>query len=72
MALPPGADTAALLGSHGVWVERTTGRNTRDGNESLAILTYPCARAQVERAAAALAAATGSTTSIFRALDARA
>jgi homoserine dehydrogenase len=71
-ALPPGADTAALLGSQGVWVERTTGRSTRDGNESLAILTYPCDRAQVERAAAAFAAATGSTTNIFRALDARA
>ena len=72
MALPPGADTAVLLGSQGVWVERTTGRNSRDGIESLAILTYPCGRDQVERAAAALAAATGSTTSIFRALDARA
>jgi homoserine dehydrogenase len=71
-ALPPGAETAALLGSHGVWVERTTDRNTREGNESLAFLTYPCGRAQIERAAAALAAATGSTTSIFRALDARA
>ena len=71
-ALPPGADTAALLGSHGVWVERITDGNTREGNESLAILTYACGRAQIERAAAALAAATGSTTSIFRALDARA
>jgi homoserine dehydrogenase len=67
--LPLGADIAHLLGTHGVWAERTTVRNTRDGSESLAILTYACARTQIERAAAALAAATGSTPRIFRALE---
>jgi len=69
--VPPGANIARLLGAHGVWAERTTVRDTRHGRESLAILTYPCTRAQLEPAAAALAAATGSTTRIFRALGCR-
>jgi homoserine dehydrogenase len=71
-ALPRGADIAALLASHDVWVERTTVRQTRDGHQSLAILTYACDRPRIEHAAAALAKTTGSTTTVFRALDARA
>ncbi len=66
--LPHGSDIANLLGAHGVWAERTTARDSRDG-KSLAILTYPCARHRIERAAAALGASTGSTPRIFRALE---
>ena len=67
--LPPGAEIVDLLGSHGVWAERATVRDWGDGGESQALLTYPCARPRIERAAAAFAAATGSTTRLFRALE---
>ena len=71
-ALTPGADMTSLLGAHGVGVERTTARSTRDGRSSFAMLTYPCGRPRIEHAAAALASAMGTTTSIFRALELRA
>jgi len=67
-ALAPGAEIADMLGAHGVWARRTT-RNTRDGGDSQSLLTYPCARPRIERAAAALAAATGSATRLVRALE---
>ena len=67
--LPHGADIAELLGAHGVWTERTSGADSRDGRESRAALTYPCTREQVERALAALSAATGCTTRVLRALE---
>jgi homoserine dehydrogenase len=63
-----GAEVDDSLGAHGVWTERTSGADSRDGLESRAVLTYPCARPQVERAAAALAA-TGCATRLFRALE---
>ena len=59
----------ALLGAHGVWTERTSGTDSRDGRESRAVLTYASTRPQVERAAAALSAATGCTARLFRALE---
>jgi homoserine dehydrogenase len=67
--LPSGAGISDLLSLHGVWVERCTGRDTLEGHESLALLTHPCSRSQVERAAAAVAAATGSTVHALRALE---
>ena len=67
--LPHGADVADLLGAHGVWTERTSGADSRDGRESRASLTYPCTRPQVERAVSALSAATGCTARVFRALE---
>jgi homoserine dehydrogenase len=71
-ALTANADIASLLGTHGVSVERITARSTRDGRASLAMLTRPCGRPQIEYAAAALATAMGTTTRIFRALELRA
>jgi hypothetical protein len=67
--LPPGADRADLLGAHGVWTERTSGTNARDGRESRASVTDPCTRPHVERAVSALSAATGCTARVFRALE---
>ena len=69
-ALPPAVDIADLLGAHDVWAERTTPRDTRDGRETQSCLVYPCDRPRIERAAAALAAATRSNTRVFRALEA--
>ena len=69
-ALPPAVDIADLLGAHHVWAERTTPRDTRDGRETQSCLVYPCDRPRIERAAAALAAATRSSTRVFRALEA--
>ena len=69
-ALPPAVDIADLLGAQGVWAERTTPRDTRDGRETQSCLVYPCDRPRIERAAAALAAATRSNTRVFRALEA--
>ena len=69
-ALPPAVDIADLLGAHDVWAERTTPRDTRDGQETQSCLVYPCDRPRIERAAAALAAATRSNTRVFRALEA--
>jgi homoserine dehydrogenase len=69
-ALPPAVDIADLLGAHDVWAERTTPRDTRDGRERQSFLIYPCNRPVIERAATALAAATGSSTHAFRALEA--
>ncbi len=68
--LPPAVDIADLLGVHDVWAERTTPRDTRDGRETQSCLVYPCDRPRIERAAAALAAATRSSTRVFRALEA--
>ena len=69
-ALPSAVDIADLLGAQGVWAERTTPRDTRDGRETQSCLVCPCDRARIERAAAALAAATRSNTHVFRALEA--
>ena len=67
--LPRGADVADLLGAHGLWTERTSATDLRDGQESRASLTYPCTRPQVERAVSALSAATACTARVFRALE---
>lgn len=70
--LPPVVDITGLLGTHGVWTERSTRPDTHDGRQSLALVVHPCPRPQVERAAAALAAATGSDVHTFRSLEAHA
>jgi homoserine dehydrogenase len=67
---PSSADIATLLAAHGVWTERSAGPDTRDGRPSLALLVRSCSRPRIERAASALAAATGSSVHAYRALEA--
>jgi len=66
-ALPPGAEISDLLGSFGVWIERT-GRERRDGVDSVALLTYGCPRDRIDAAARALESAARCRVSALRAL----
>jgi homoserine dehydrogenase len=68
-ALPHGADIADLLGAYGVWIQRASSRDVRNGSDAQWLITYPCPRGRIEAALAALAAASGSSSSCFRALE---
>ncbi len=67
-ALPPSNDLPGILARHGARAARTSIRTADGGQWSHAILTHACSRPAIERAAAAVAAASGSTTRLFRAL----
>ncbi len=68
-ALPHGADIADLLGAYGVWIQRASSRDVRNGSDAQWLITYPCPRGRIDAALAALAAATGCSSSCFRALE---
>jgi homoserine dehydrogenase len=68
-ALPFGADVADLLASHGIWIERTSTRDTRHGGDAQWLLTYPSVRDRIGAATAALSAATGCSAFCVRALE---
>ena len=66
--LPRGVEIADLLSSFGVFIRRAGGRRSTGGADRTAALTWPCERARVERALAALDAAAGCRSLCFRAL----
>jgi homoserine dehydrogenase len=66
-SLPPGDQIAELLGSHGVWIERTA-RGYEEGLEVASLLTYRCARERVAAASRAMEQAAGCRVSALRAL----
>lgn len=68
-ALPAGEDIADLLGAHGVWLRRTSESAPRDPAGTRAALTYPCPRPRIERALAALDAASGGNSFAIRLLE---
>jgi homoserine dehydrogenase len=68
--LPEERDVADLLGAHGVWMRRTSERDTRDGIGRQWLLTHSCARARLDRALAALTGASGCDTFRLRAVAA--
>jgi len=69
--LPRGEEVADLLSACGVWVVRTSSRDTRDGGEAVWLLTYACMREQAEAAARTIAAAARCDVQLVRALGAR-
>jgi homoserine dehydrogenase len=68
-ALPPGAEIADLLGSHGVWSERTSAASSADGAVCRWLLTYPCPTPRLRAALAALRGASGCEARPWRALE---
>jgi homoserine dehydrogenase len=62
-------DIADLLGAHGVWLRRTSTRDGTDGRDSRWLLTYACARPQIEAALSMLSHACGCTARLHRALE---
>lgn len=68
--LAAGAETADLLGSHGVWSERTSATSTADGAVYRWLLTYPCPGPRLLAGLAALRAASGCEALAWRALEA--
>jgi homoserine dehydrogenase len=67
--LPPGIEIADLLGSHGIWIQRTSAQDARESGEAVWLLTYPCAESRLGAARAALSASTGCATRAIRALE---
>ena len=68
--LPDGRDVSDLLAADGVWLRRVSDRG-RSGNATAQwLLTYPCSRARLDRALAAVSAAAGCSTFAIRALEA--
>jgi hypothetical protein len=68
-SLPPSGTIAAILDSYGVSAARTSIRTAAADEWSHAILTHACPRSAIERAARAIALATGSQPRLFRALE---
>lgn len=66
--LPRGVEVADLLSSFGVFIRRAGQRRSTDGLDRAAALIWPCERARVEQALAALDAAAGCRSFCFRAL----
>ena len=66
--LPGAPDVADLLASHGLFASRTTQTHTHGGREARSILLWPTQRPVLERALAALCAATACTASSLRAV----
>lgn len=71
-ALPSGPELADLFGTYGVWASRTSARDTRDGGESVRLLTYPAARARLDTAIHAVTSATGCEVHALPAIGPRA
>ncbi|HET7219614.1 MAG TPA: homoserine dehydrogenase [Vicinamibacterales bacterium] len=68
--LPPGEDLADLFGASGVWMARTSSRDSRDGGESVWLLTYPAARDRMEAAVRDVSAAARCDAALLRAAGA--
>jgi len=66
-SLPPGDEIADLLGSHGIWLRRTSDRVRAEG-AATGLLTHPCTRQRIERALAALGDGWPCRTFAIRAL----
>jgi homoserine dehydrogenase len=69
-SLPDGADLADLLGSYGVWVQQTSSTEAQHGKDARWLLTYACTRHRIERALAAVSAASTCSAFLIRALEA--
>ena len=66
--VPPAADIADLLGSFGVWLQRSSSpRATRQ--DACGFLTLPVERTRLESAIGALTAAARCSASVYRALE---
>ncbi len=65
--LPPSEQLAELLGSYGVWIERTS-RGIDEGHDVATLLTYRCSRDRIVAAIRAVEAATECRASALRAL----
>jgi homoserine dehydrogenase len=68
--LPEGHEIADLLGSHGVWLRRSSETSTTDGT-AYGLLTFACTRPRLERALEWLEGACGCDLFAIRALSAR-
>jgi homoserine dehydrogenase len=68
-ALPAGVEIADLLGSHGVWSERTSDTSSADGAVCRWLVTYPCPTPRLAAALAALRGAGGCEALAWRALE---
>jgi homoserine dehydrogenase len=68
--LPDERDTADLLGSHGVWLKRTSPRDTRRGGERQWALVHADTKPRIESALAALGRAACCDTLAIRAMEA--
>jgi homoserine dehydrogenase len=66
--LPPRADLGDLLAAQGLWAERTSANDRREGMQSITFLINSCPRSRIARATAAVERATASTARLFRAL----
>lgn len=66
--LPRGLEIADLLSSFGVFIRRAGQRQSTDGVDRVAALTWPCERPCLERALAALDSAADCRSLCFRAL----
>jgi hypothetical protein len=69
--LPSPGDLADLLGSHGIWLQRSSCVDTRTGHQSAYALTWPAVRPCIERALSALSAASRAEAFAIRALEGR-
>jgi len=67
--LPSGVEIADLLGSFGIWIQRTSAHDTRESDAAVWLLTYPCAESRLGAARAALSASTGCATRAIRAVE---
>ena len=67
--LPSFLDVADLLASHGLFAHRVTATHTLDARESRSLLLWPARRHVMQRAIAALCAATGCRATALRALE---
>jgi homoserine dehydrogenase len=69
--VPDGREIGDLLGSYGVWIARTSSKDTTSG-EAQSFLTHPVHRPRIEAAARALSLAARCSASFIRAIEARA
>lgn len=68
-ALPHGADLSDLLGSFGIWLRRVSTIDSSTGQAVCYLQTWPSSRERVERALAAVSAASGCESFFIRSLE---
>ena len=69
LRLPSRPDLADLLGSHGIWLQRSSAVRTDDGRETSWVLTLPASRGHLEHAIAALSGASRCAAHVVRARE---
>lgn len=67
--LPAPEAIADLLGSHGIWLRRTSVRRSHEGTEAAWALTWPTSRARIDYALATLSRASRCEALALRALE---